>query len=126
MTGEAVDITFEDVARDFRLGVVSAETLSLAFSDAVFFCRRGEEFAFQALGTPQRGIIPFYSSEESLARAEGPCAWFSATGLELIAMVPDGYGVVIDLGSVNQVALAPWAIRPQRETHEPQSASGGE
>jgi hypothetical protein len=113
MDSDLIEQSFELTVRDFRNGKLDEEALSLAFCRTVFFCRRGEEIAFQALGEPGRGMVPLYSSESALARSEGECAWFSGTGAQLIALVPVGYGAVVDLGSDSQVALAPWAIHSQ-------------
>jgi len=99
-----------EVARRFRSGEATAEELSLVFVQSVLFCRGGVEPEFTAIGEIDKGFVPMYTSEVTLARAEGQCMWFTGTGRTLVGLIPPGYGVVVDRGTEGEVALASWAI----------------
>jgi hypothetical protein len=103
-----------DIARAFRAGRASGEQLSLAFARATVFCVHSELPGFMAIGEAGSGYVPFYTSPQTLADAEGNSPWFSARAVDLIRLVPDGYGVVVDWGSDTQVVLPAAAFRNQR------------
>jgi hypothetical protein len=102
------------VAEGFRRDESSAAELAAAFVDAVVFCRREEYVGFSAVGDEGAGYIPMYSSETTLVEGEGPCDWFAAQGGDMLLLVPEGYGVVLDHGTAGEVWLAASAI--SRET----------
>jgi hypothetical protein len=110
MEPTAATANFVDVARRFHRDEATGEELSLAFERATLFCRRGDEVGFMALGDEDLGWIPVYSSDLALARAEGVCAWFSAPGADLLELVPDGYGIVVDYGSDTEVTVSAEAV----------------
>jgi hypothetical protein len=101
------------VARRFRAGDATGEELTVAFAQADVFCVHTPEPGFLAVGNDDGGFVPMYSSEETLLAAEGSCAFFSAPAATLLPLVPEGYGLVVDLGSDHQVALPSWAFHQQ-------------
>jgi SseB protein N-terminal domain len=109
-----------EAAKSFRAGTLSGDELSDAFGAATLYCFLADEPGFMAVGEPGAGFIPMYSSEEALTAAEGSTAWFAAKGLDLLQLVPEGYGVVLDPGTDGEICLAPWAIR--RESRAPAGA----
>lgn len=122
MDGGQVDVEQVDVAeaaRFFRAGSLTGDELSDAFGAATLYCFLAGEPGFMAVGEPGAGFIPMYSSEDALNAAEGPSAWFAALGHDLLQLVPEGYGVVLDPGTESEICLAAWAIR-----REPQVLAG--
>lgn len=101
------------VARRFHTGNATGKELSLAFARADVFCVYTEEPGFLAVETDEGGFVPMYSSEDALLEEEGPCAFFSAPAARLVPLVPEGYGLVVDLGSEHQVALPSWAFHQE-------------
>jgi hypothetical protein len=110
-------IEIVEAAKLFRAGTLTGDELSDAFGTATLYCFLAAEPGFMAVGEPGAGFIPMYSSEEALTAAEGSTAWFAAKGHDLLQLVPDGYGVVLDPGTDSEICLAAWAIR--REARVP-------
>lgn len=101
-----------EVARRFRAGGASGDVLTDAVVEATLYCFRGDEPGFMAFGEPGSGFVPMYSSPETLVHVEGDeCPWFAAKGGDLLRLVPEGYGVVLDPGAESEICLAAWAIR---------------
>ena len=51
-----------------------------------------------------------YSSLATLALHAGECDWASATGRDLLQLVPDGYGIVLDPAGPHPAVLPATAI----------------
>lgn len=98
-----------ETARRFRIDRASPEELSLAFGEAVLFCPISSD-GVRTVEAGASSYVPLYSSERTLARGEGPCEWFSGAGIDLVGVVPEGAGIVIDRGSDSEVVLENWAI----------------
>lgn len=99
-----------EVARRFRAGQASGEELSWAFVASTLFCPIADR-GVQTITALGRRLVPLYSSERALAIGEGPCEWFSGTGADLVTLVPDGCGIVLDRGSDSEIGLEAWALR---------------
>lgn len=88
-----------------------------AFLRARVFCQATEPPAHPgvlALGGPGNGVVPVFSSLEELGRFRAardetgePVRWFATSGADLLGLVPDGYGVLVDPGSDHAVLLHP-------------------
>jgi hypothetical protein len=93
---------------------MNVEDLGAGFESATFYVQRvagpSGAPAVAALGTAGRGYVAMYSSLELLAAQAGECDWVSATGLDLLELVPAGYGVVVDPGGPHPAVLAASAI----------------
>ncbi len=98
-----------DTARDVALGVGDSGRLHEVFLAATVYCERGADPGFRALGVPDAGIVPVFSSVEQLALARGTVAWFSVTGAELLAQLPAGYDLVLDIAGPHPLRLHPGA-----------------
>lgn len=98
-----------DAARDVALGVADLRPLHEAFLAATVFCERGADPGFRALGVPDAGIVPVFSSVEQLALARGTVGWFSLTGADLLAQLPAGYDLVLDIAGPYPLRLHPGA-----------------
>ncbi len=118
-----IDDAIVEAAKAFRAGTLNGDDLSDAFGAATLYCFLADEPGFMAVGEPGAGFIPMYSSEETLTAAEGSTAWFAAKGRDLLQLVPEGYGVVLDPGSDSEICLAPWAIR--RDARVPAGVGAG-
>ena len=96
-------------------GEIPAVELQDAFESAPLYVQRvpGRHGgpALAALGPPGAGVVPIYSSLETLVAAVGECDWARAPGRDLLALVPDGYGVVLDPGSPYAALLPADVIR---------------
>ena len=66
--------------------------------------------AAAAVGPPGAGHLVVFSSLESLAGFAGECDWASASGADVLALVPGGYGVVVDPGAAWTAVLPAAAI----------------
>ena len=65
-----------------------------------------------AAGEPGRdGHVLVFTSLEQLARHAGECDWLSTTGADLLALLPAGYGVLVDPASDRPLALPATALR---------------
>lgn len=84
------------------------------FETTTYYVQRvpgeGGRPAIAALGPPGAGYVALYSSLEALAGRAGECDWAAARGADLLALVPPGYGVVVDPGGPHPAVLAAWAI----------------
>lgn len=62
-----------------------------------WYFQRGESPGFVAVGEPGAALIPTFSSPTELVRYAGACEWFSTTGEDLMTLLPEGYGLVVDV-----------------------------
>jgi hypothetical protein len=86
-----------DTARDVALGVADSERLHEVFVSSTVFCERGAVPGFRALGVPQAGVVPVFSS--------GAVGWFSMTGADLLTQLPPGYDVILDIAGPQPLRL---------------------
>jgi hypothetical protein len=100
-----------DTARDVALGVADSSRLHEAFLAATVYCERGSDPGFRALGVPDAGVVPVFSSIEQLALALGTVGWFSMTGADLLAQLPSGYDFLLDIAGAHPLRLHPAAAR---------------
>jgi hypothetical protein len=98
-----------DTARDVAVGVADSRRLHEAFLAATVYCERGSDPGFRALGASDAGVVPVFSSVEQLALARGTVGWFSVTGADLLAQLPAGYDLVLDIASGHPLRLHPAA-----------------
>lgn len=74
------------------------------------FCERGADPGFRALGAPDAGLVPVFSSVEQLALARGAVPWFSMTGADLLDQLPPGYDLVLDIAGPGPLRLRTGAL----------------
>ena len=94
-----------DTARDVALGVADSRRLHEVLLAATVYCERGADPGFRALGVPDAGVVPVFSSVEQLALARGTVGWFSMTGADLLAQLPAGYDLVLDIAGPQPLRL---------------------
>ena len=63
-----------------------------------------------AVGEPGAGHVLVFTSLDEVARRFGECDWLRTTGDDLLSLVPDGYGVVVDAAGDHPVALPASAL----------------
>ena len=89
--------------------------LQVAFDAATVYVQRTTtddgRAAVVAVGQPGAGCVALFSSLESLAAHAGECDWASAPGRDLVDLVPDGYGVVVDPAGPHPAVLPAAALR---------------
>lgn len=102
-------------AAAFRAGQLSAADLHTEFERLTLVVQRVEAPdgapAVAAVGPVGAGLVAAHTSLEALAAYAGECDWAAASGADLLALVPVGYGVVVDPGGPCPVALPAAAIR---------------
>jgi hypothetical protein len=62
-----------------------------------WYFQRGESPGFLAVGERGTAVVPAFSSPSELVRYAGACEWFSLTGEDLMTLLPEGYGLVVDI-----------------------------
>jgi hypothetical protein len=72
-----------------------------------------------AVGEPGAGHVLVFTSVDEMARRAGECDWLRTTGDDLLALVPDGYGLVVDVAGDHPLAL------PASALHRGPVADGG-
>ncbi|MFG1943150.1 SseB family protein [Nonomuraea sp. NPDC048826] len=80
------------------------------FSRTRLYCEAGETPGFIAVGPPGEGLVPAFTLPEGLAayaeaKGQSEPRYFSATGRDLLALVPEGYGVLVDPGTAYATAF---------------------
>jgi hypothetical protein len=99
-----------DTARDVAQGVVESARLHEVLLAATVYCERGADPGFRALGVPHAGVVPVFSSVEQLALARGTVGWFALTGADLLAQLPAGYDLVLDIAGPQPLRLRTGAM----------------
>ncbi|MBI1758485.1 MAG: hypothetical protein HYR62_04575 [Actinobacteria bacterium] len=110
MNGATFHPSLAEVATDVAVGSASASTLHETFRTSTVFCERGDRPGFRALGEPGQGVVPVYSSPEQLALARGTVRWFALSGQDLLAQLPPGYDLLLDMGGSSPLRLRPQAL----------------
>lgn len=85
-----------------RRATVSATPGSVSyevFLRSRLYCQAGERPGVVAVGPAGEGLVPAFTSPEALARHTGGGNFFSTIGRDLLDLLPDGYGVLVDPGT---------------------------
>ena len=112
----------------FAAGTTSADTLTTAFAVAPVYAPRPAPPAppgLLAVGPPGAGRVLVFSSLEQLGRAAGECDWLRTSGRDLLTLVPEGYGVLLDAGCDDALELPTAALhrRPAAALHRRPAAA---
>lgn len=106
---EAPSLT--DAVRAFATGMMNGEDFQSVFIASKVFCPRGDRPGFLALHNTPEPVIPMFSSLEELKRYAGEeSRHFTVTGAEVLDLLPDGYGFVLDLDGEHRVMFDAKAI----------------
>ncbi len=94
---------------------IDAVRLQAAFEASTVYVQRTTTDdgrpAVVAVGQPGAGYVAFFSSFESLAAHAGECDWASAPGRDLVELVPEGYGLVVDPAGPHPAVMPARALR---------------
>ncbi|MEV4838068.1 SseB family protein [Nonomuraea sp. NPDC049486] len=83
-----------------------------AFLRTRLYCQATESPGVVAVGPPGAGLVPAFTLPEALAafaaagKDETEPRFFSATGRDLLDLIPEGYGVLVDPGTAYATAFA--------------------
>lgn len=97
------------VCRAVRAGLEGPGAFDLAFARAqVFVQRRPDRPGVVARRMPGKGSwVLAFSTEERLGRTCGEVPWLSTTGADLLASLPPGLGVLVDVADPHGLPLLP-------------------
>jgi hypothetical protein len=100
-----------DVARDAKRGATTPQELFDAFIAARLYWPAPQKRGVPVIRLGEDLVAPLFSSEEELIKFVGRGKWLSATGLEVLTIVPAGVTIGLDLGSDHRLQLDPAAAR---------------
>jgi len=86
------------------------QELHEAFLDALVIFEAGEKPGFLAVGPPNDRVVPVFSSEAQLARAQGPVKWFATSGADLYGLLPEGHDLILDIAGEHPLRLRRAAV----------------
>ena len=101
-------------ATAFADGHLDSATFSATFATGEVYAVRPPPPAppgLVAVGEAGHGHVLAFTSLDELARQAGECDWLRTTGDDLLALVPDGYGVVVDVAGDHPLVLPASALR---------------
>ena len=98
------------VASAFSAGRVDSAAFAAAFAAGRVYALRPAHPGLVAVGEPGGGHVLVFTSLDELGRHAGECDWLSTTGDDLLALVPDGYGVLVDAAGDHPLALPATAL----------------
>jgi hypothetical protein len=100
-----------EAVRLFANGSMTPEDFQSIFATAKVFCPRGDRPGFLALHETPEPVIPMFSSVEELKRYAGEKSrYFTVTGAEVLDLLPNGYGFVLDIEGEHRVMFDATAI----------------
>jgi len=113
-----------EVARDLKRGAATPQELFEAFIRATVYSPAPPRPGVHVLRAKGREVVPVFSSEAELARFMGTTRWFSTDGLDLLALLPAGVTIGLDLASPHRLHLDPAAVRLQYALYLPAAVAG--
>ncbi|WP_165987337.1 SseB family protein [Streptomyces sp. YIM 98790] len=100
-----------DALRAYVSGAMLTEEFQDIFWNAKIYCPRGETPGFLAVQTTQEPVIPLFTSLKELRRYAGrESKFFTVTGGEVLDLLPDGYGFVLDMEGEHRLVLDAKAV----------------
>jgi hypothetical protein len=105
------------VARDVRAGRREPASFDAAFARATVYARRttGERAGVMVSTLPGKGPwVLAFSTLERFAAFGQDRPWLSTTGADLLAQLPPGIGVLLDVGEDHGLPLLPQPAGPAR------------
>ena len=100
-----------EVAARFKVGTASAAELFAAFMAARLYLHRPARPGMITIALAGERVAPVFSSEMELARFGGPADWFSTDGFDVVATIPPGVIIGLDLAAPHRLRIDPAAIR---------------
>ena len=97
----------------FAAGYLDGAAFAAAFAAGEVYAVRPPPPAppgLVAVGEPGAGHVLVFTSLAEMARRAGECDWLRTTGDDLLSLVPDGYGVVVDVAGEHPLVLPASAL----------------
>jgi hypothetical protein len=101
-------------AAAFAAGSLDSAAFAAAFAAGPVYALRPPSPAppgLLAVGEPGAGHVLAFTSLDELGRQAGECDWLRTSGDDLLALVPDGYGVLVDAAGERPLLLPATALR---------------
>jgi SseB protein N-terminal domain len=100
-------------AKAFAAGFLDSASFAAAFATGEVYAVRPPPPSppgLVALGEPGSGHILVFTSLDELGRRAGECDWLRTTGGDLLSLVPEGYGLVVDAAGDHPLVLPASAL----------------
>jgi hypothetical protein len=100
-------------ATAFAAGLIDSAAFAAAFAIGEVYAVRPPPPAppgLVAVGEPGAGLVLIFTSLDALGRRAGECDWLRTTGDDLLALVPDGYGLLVDAAGEHPIVLPASAL----------------
>ena len=101
-------------AASFVAGSLDSVTFAEAFATGQVYAERPPPPAppgLLAVGEPGSRHVLVFTTLDQLGRHTGECDWLSTTGADLLALLPDGCGLLVDPAGDHPLVLPPSALR---------------
>ena len=106
--------TLVRAATAFAAGRLDSAAFAAAFASGEVYAVRPPPPAppgLVAVGELGAGHVLVFTSLVELARRAGECDWLRTSGDDLLALVPDGYGLLVDAAGEHPLVLPASALR---------------
>jgi hypothetical protein len=113
-----------EVARDLKRGAATPQDLFEVFVEATVYSPAPPQPGVHVLRWKGEQVVPVFSSEAELAKFMGTTRWFSTDGLDLLALLPRGVTIGLDMASPHRLQLDPAAVRVQYALYLPAPGRG--
>jgi hypothetical protein len=99
----------------FARGEIDGSAFADVFTASTLYCHAPESPGFVPVGEPGHEEVPVFTSPYELAlygQARGieRLQWFSTTGEDILQLLPDGFGIVVDIAGETTLRLPATAI----------------
>lgn len=103
--------TLGQAMESFANAMMTTQDFQSMFLASTVYCPRGDQPGFLALHDTQPPMIPIFSSLAELRKYSGDKSrHFSGTGMEVLDLLPNGYGLILDIEGAHRVMFDPQAI----------------
>ena len=100
-------------ATAFAAGLLDSAAFAAAFATGEVYAVRPPPPSppgLVAVGEPGQGHVLVFTSPDQLGRRAGECDWLRTTGEDLLALIPDGYGLLVDVAGEHPLELPAGAL----------------
>jgi hypothetical protein len=111
VTDQGPALSLREVADAVVDGRSGPEQLLEALLAATVWCEAPETPGVVPAQTPAGPVVCVHSSPAELAAARGAVPWFSCTGADLLALLPDGLDLLLDPAGARPLVLRTAALR---------------
>ena len=100
-------------AEAFAAGLMDSASFATSFAAGEVYAVRPPSPAppgLVAVGEPGGGLVLVFTSLDELGRRAGECDWLRTTGDDLLSLLPDGYGLLVDAAGEHPLVLPASAL----------------